>query len=487
MTDDITPPTEPQITFADLDLSDPVLNALSDAGYVYPTPIQAGVIPIILQGRDVIGVAQTGTGKTGSFVLPMIEILANSRARARMPRSLILAPTRELAAQIADNFTKYTKYQALNVALLVGGESMGEQIKLLDRGVDVLIATPGRMLDLFKQGKIILSDVKVFIVDECDRMLDMGFIPDIEEIAGALPGLRQTLMFSATMAPEIRKLAQKFLSNPKEIAVAAPASTAKNVTQSVVFTQENDKRKVLRALLKNNAVANAFIFCNRKIDADTVAQSLKKHGFPAAALHGDMTQSARTDTLNDFKADKVSLLVCSDVAARGLDIPAVAYVFNFGIPRTSEDYVHRIGRTGRAGQSGIAISIATPADMKKLADVETLIQQTLPELNVVGFSMTRAAAQEEFEAEAPRGRGQRGSGQRGDGKRTGNASSKPAAPCPERTIQPAHQPSPSSAPAEIAVLGPRLVRPASIEERPRQPIEQNNTVGFGDDMPAFLR
>lgn len=379
-------------SFADLGLSEDILKAIQDVGYTTPTPIQEQAIPYVLQGRDVLGCAQTGTGKTAGFVLPMLEILSNGRARARMPRSLILEPTRELAAQVADNFEKYGKHHKLSMALLIGGETMVEQIRALDSSVDVLIATPGRMLDLFDRGRIMLADIKIFVIDEADRMLDMGFIPDVERIAGLLPPLKQTLFFSATMPPEIRKLADRFLSNPKTVTVAPPASTAANVTQKLIDVPKNNdwlKRETLRVLLKRDNVKNAFIFCNRKRDVATLHKSLVKHGFDAAALHGDMDQSDRTETLDKFRRNEVAYLVCSDVAARGLDIDAVSHVFNFDVPFNAEDYVHRIGRTARAGLSGTAYTLVTPDDAKQVAAIESLIKKTIPHETLEGIDEPR--------------------------------------------------------------------------------------------------
>ncbi len=367
-------------TFADLGLSDDILKAIQDVGYTTPTPIQEQAIPYVLQMRDVLGCAQTGTGKTAGFVLPMLEMLGKGRARARMPRSLILEPTRELAAQVAENFELYGKYHKLSMALLIGGTNMDEQIKNLDRGVDVVIATPGRMLDLQERGKIMLNDIKIFVIDEADRMLDMGFIPDVEKIAGLLPPLKQTLFFSATMPPEIRKLADRFLSNPKTVTVAPPATTAENVKQIFVpLNSDNDwlKREALRMILKRENVQNAFIFCNRKRDVAYLNTSLKRHGFNAAALHGDMDQSSRTETLEKFKRGEITLLVCSDVAARGLDVEAMSHVFNFDVPFGADDYVHRIGRTGRAGRSGTAYTLTTPDDVKQVDAIEALIKKTI--------------------------------------------------------------------------------------------------------------
>lgn len=340
--------------FEDLGLSPETLRAVTEKGYETPTPIQEKAIPIIMMARDVVGLAQTGTGKTAGFTLPMIDALAGGRARMRMPRSLVLEPTRELAAQVAENFKTYGKYHKLSMALLVGGESMGDQTKLLDKGVDVLIATPGRLLDLFGRGAILLNDIKILVIDEADRMMDMGFIPDIEKIVSLIPPNRQTLLFSATMPPEIKRLSDKFLSNPKEISVAAPATTSSNVEQFLVHTSPRDKKRILGQIMKQEAPKNAFVFLNRKRDISDVANFLKKQGYAAAPLHGDMVQSARTQTLQDFRDGKVKFLVCSDVAARGLDISAVSHVFNFDVPMSPDDYVHRIGRTGRAGNTGRA-------------------------------------------------------------------------------------------------------------------------------------
>ena len=376
--------------FSDLKLSPKVLKAIEEAGYESPTPIQAGAIPPALEGKDVLGIAQTGTGKTASFVLPMITILARGRARARMPRSLVLCPTRELAAQVAENFDTYSKHVKLTKALLIGGVSFKEQDTLIDKGVDVLIATPGRLLDHFERGKLILNDVKVMVVDEADRMLDMGFIPDIERIFGLTPFTRQTLFFSATMAPEIERITNTFLSNPERIEVARQATTGENITQGVVMfkgsrkdREGSEKRKVLRMLIdaEGDKCTNAIIFCNRKTDVDIVAKSLKKYGYDAAPIHGDLDQSQRTKTLDGFREGALRFLIASDVAARGLDVPSVSHVFNFDVPSHAEDYVHRIGRTGRAGRDGTAIMICVPRDEKNLADVERLVQREIPRLD----------------------------------------------------------------------------------------------------------
>ncbi len=374
------------MNFTDLGLSPEVLQAVSDAGYTTPTPIQQQAIPVVLTGRDVLGCAQTGTGKTAGFTLPMIDILAAGRAKARMPRSLILEPTRELAAQVSNSFETYGKHHKLNMALLIGGEGFSDQERKLDRGVDVLIATPGRLLDLIERGKILLSDCKILVIDEADRMLDMGFIPDVERIVGFLPKLRQTLFFSATMPPEIRRLADAFLSNPKEIAVAPPASPALLVEQALVVVDGEEKREALRRLIRSEEVRNAIIFCNRKKDVDILQKSLARHGFDVAALHGDMSQPKRTETLERFKNDEIRLLVASDVAARGLDIQGLSHVFNFDVPIHAEDYVHRIGRTGRAGLKGRAFTIAAPEDGRFVAAIITLIGKEIPLAEVDGIA-----------------------------------------------------------------------------------------------------
>jgi len=350
------------MSFESLGLSAPVLQAVADKGYTEPTPIQEKAIPIVLMGRDVLGCAQTGTGKTASFVLPMIDILSEGRAKARMPRSLILEPTRELAAQVSENFEIYGKNHKLNMALLIGGVSFPDQERVLERGADVLIATPGRLLDHIERGGILLNDVKILVIDEADRMLDMGFIPDVERIVGLLPQLRQTLFFSATMPPEIKRLADRFLSNPKEVTVSPPASAGTNIVQGLVVVAEAEKREALRALIKSQEIKNALVFCNRKRDVALLHTSLKKDGFNAGALHGDMSQPARTETLERFKAGEIQILVASDVAARGLDIVDMSHVFNFDVPFSPEDYVHRIGRTGRAGRIGHSFTLATPAE-----------------------------------------------------------------------------------------------------------------------------
>jgi superfamily II DNA/RNA helicase len=399
--------------FSDLALDPRVLKAVAEAGYETPTPIQAQAIPHALEGKDVLGIAQTGTGKTASFVLPMITLLSKGRARARMPRSLVLAPTRELAAQVAENFETYAKYTKLTKALLIGGVAFGEQDKLIDRGVDVLIATPGRLLDHFERGKLLLQGVQIMVVDEADRMLDMGFIPDIERIFSLTPFTRQTFFYSATMAPEIERITNTFLSSAVKIEVARQNSTSEKIVQKLIQITPSrkdrsfaDKRAVLRAIIRaeGESCTNAIIFCNRKMDVDVVAKSLKQHGFNASPIHGDLDQSVRTRTLDGFRDGSLHLLVASDVAARGLDIPAVSHVFNFDVPSHPEDYVHRIGRTGRAGREGKAFTLSTPSDAKYLAAIEQLVGRPIP-LGVlpdgIEVQATRPEKAQDVEAEKP--------------------------------------------------------------------------------------
>lgn len=375
--------------FADLGLSDDLLRAIGDSGYTEPTPIQAGAIPPVLMGKDLIGIAQTGTGKTAAFVLPMIDILGEGRSRARMPRSLILEPTRELAAQVAENFEKYGKYHKLSMALLIGGVQMGDQVKALEKGVDVLIATPGRLMDLFGRGKILLTGCDLLVIDEADRMLDMGFIPDIEEICTKLPKNRQTLLFSATMPPPIQKLAAKFLTDPRRIEVARPASANLNIEAQLVEVAGGDKKRdALRQLLRAEDVTTAIIFCNRKTTVRELTTSLKRSGFAVGQIHGDMEQAARIAELDRFKAGEINILVASDVAARGLDIKGVSHVFNFDVPWQPDDYVHRIGRTGRAGAKGKAFTLATREDGEAVSQIEKL----------TGTKIVRAAKPESTQA-----------------------------------------------------------------------------------------
>ena len=366
------------MNFEDLGLSEATLRAVHEAGYTQPTPIQEQAIPYVLMGRDVLGCAQTGTGKTASFVLPMLDILDSSRARARMPRVLIIEPTRELATQVDEAFIQYGKYHSFESALLIGGTSMGDQARRLEKDIDVLIATPGRLLDMIERGKVLMTGVKIMVIDEADRMLDMGFVPDVEKIVSMIPTIRQTLFFSATMPPEIRKLADAFLMNPKAITVAPPASPSATVKDHIVIVGDRDKRRVLHELLEREDVTNAIIFCNRKRDIDGLTTFLKGHGYDTAAIHGDLHQSQRTEVLDRFRAGELRILVASDVAARGLDIAGLSHVFNFDVPQTAEDYVHRIGRTGRAGREGRAFTIATASDGRYIDGITRLIGREIP-------------------------------------------------------------------------------------------------------------
>ncbi|MDT8346117.1 MAG: DEAD/DEAH box helicase, partial [Thermohalobaculum sp.] len=423
--------------FSDLELDPKILQAVEEAGYETPTPIQAQAIPEALKGRDVLGIAQTGTGKTAAFTMPMIHLLAKGRARARMPRSLILCPTRELAAQVSENFEIYGKYHKLTMALLIGGVSFKDQDKLIDRGVDVLIATPGRLLDHFERGKLMLTGVQVMVVDEADRMLDMGFIPDIERIFSLTPFTRQTLFFSATMPPEITRLTEAFLHNPVRVEVAKQATTAETVTQGVCLFKpsrkdlaDGEKRDLLRALIdgEGEKFRNAIVFCNRKRDVGVLFKSLEKHGYNCGALHGDLDQSVRTATLNAFRDGTIKILVASDVAARGLDIPNVSHVFNFDLPMHAEDYVHRIGRTARAGREGIALSLCAPYDQKYLDKIEEMIGKPVPRIDLpAGFSIRPAEAPDEAQSDGERrprrgGRPERGErAERGERRREAEA------------------------------------------------------------------
>jgi superfamily II DNA/RNA helicase len=439
------------MNFADLGLSDELLKAVTESGYTEPTPIQAAAIPSVLMMRDLIGIAQTGTGKTASFVLPMIDILAHGRARALMPRSLILEPTRELAAQVAENFEKYGKYHKLSMALLIGGVQMGDQVKALERGVDVLIATPGRLMDLFGRGKILLTGCNLLVIDEADRMLDMGFIPDIEEICTKLPKQRQTLLFSATMPPPIKKLADKFLSNPKTIEVARPATANVNIKQWIVPVggASHVKRDRLRNLLNAEDVKTAIIFANRKTTVRELNKSLKQHGYRSGEIHGDMDQSSRIAELDRFKAGDINILVASDVAARGLDIKGVSHVFNFDAPWHPDDYVHRIGRTGRAGATGVAFTLVTPDDAENIQNIEKL----------TGIAIDRYAMPEgEAAAEEPAKPARRNS--------RAKAPAKDAAPREAETEGPARTSREARAPREARPS--RDERPAREARPPRE-------------------
>ncbi|MBY0257895.1 DEAD/DEAH box helicase [Methylobacterium sp.] len=535
------------MSFADLGLSDKVLQAVTAAGYSEPTPIQAQAIPHVLARRDVLGIAQTGTGKTAAFTLPMLTLLENGRARARMPRTLILEPTRELAAQVVENFDRYGINHKLNVALIIGGVSFAEQDAKLMRGTDVLIATPGRLLDHFERGKLLLTGVELLVIDEADRMLDMGFIPDIERIVKMVPFTRQTLFFSATMPPEIERLADMFLHTPQRIEVARPASTAATIVQKLVATpsEGHEKRDLLRRLIRGEAeLNNGIIFCNRKRDVALLQKSLASHGFNVAALHGDMDQRARTIALDAFRSGEVPLLVASDVAARGLDIPAVSHVFNFDVPHHPEDYVHRIGRTGRAGRAGHAFTLVSRADERSLHAIEALIGQPIPWAEGDLASVPESSApSEDGDSTRTRYRGKAGSGRRlrpGAGKAAagrsgaggraeagrsevtrsetaspeggksegGKSESRPEGRAPKRDGRggrsAARRAAPERAPAVLAEIAEREAAPASpvaqraprperVREERRPPPrrrgdedEGETPVGLGSHVPAFL-
>ncbi|HET7576345.1 MAG TPA: DEAD/DEAH box helicase [Sphingomicrobium sp.] len=387
------------MSFADLGLSDELLRAVAESGYDEPTPIQTAAIPSVLMGKDLVGIAQTGTGKTAGFVLPMLDILHHGRSRARMPRSLILEPTRELAQQVSENFEKYGKYHPLSMALLIGGVQMGDQVKALEKGVDVLIATPGRLMDLFGRGKIMLNDCNLLVIDEADRMLDMGFIPDIEEICAKLPKNRQTLLFSATMPPPIQKLAAKFLNDPKRVEVARPATANVNIDQRLVQVRADKKKDALKDILRAPDFKNAIVFCNRKTTVRELASSLRRAGFAAGQIQGDMDQADRIAEFDRFKHDEINILVASDVAARGLDVKGVSHVVNFDVPWQPDDYVHRIGRTGRAGAKGIAVTLATPADAELVERIEKLTGHEISRVKAVGRSASETSKGEPKKAE----------------------------------------------------------------------------------------
>jgi superfamily II DNA/RNA helicase len=477
--------------FSDLGLNEQVLKAVAETGYDTPTPIQAQAIPVAMTGLDVLGIAQTGTGKTAAFTLPMIEKLAAGRSRARMPRAIVLEPTRELADQVAEAFEKYAKYHKLNWALLIGGVSMADQVAKLDKGVDVLIATPGRLLDLFERSKVMLNGVTMMVVDEADRMLDMGFIPDIERIFKLTPPTRQTLFFSATMPPEITRLTEAFLKNPVRIEVSRPATTAENIAQYVLRVPHKDvraKRIALRTLLKTLDIQNGIVFCNRKTDVDIVAKSLSVHGFNAAPIHGDLDQSLRMKTLDAFRKGDLTLLVASDVAARGLDIPAVGHVFNFDAPIHADDYVHRIGRTGRAGRSGETYLLLSPHDEKNYDKVVKLIKKEPANLELdVDYSALSDAprsSSRQPHRESGKTRSRRGR----DHKPQESPAAQSASIEPvkvEKKQKPAEIiTSPELTPNAPEKAPKRSVRKEKIPEKSKDKPKMDSP--FGDHMPAFL-
>jgi len=427
------------MSFEKLGLNSKTLQAIADVGYTSPTPIQEKAIPFLLAGRDIIALAQTGSGKTASFILPLLDLLTRGRAKARMPRSLIIEPTRELAAQVADDFAVYGKYHNFTVALLIGGESFIDQEKKLTKGVDVLIVTPGRLLDLYERGKILLNDVKMFVIDEADRMLDMGFIPDIERIASLLPP-HQTALFSATMPPPIQTLTKQFLKHPEEITISSPTNAATNIEQYILRVLEKDKRDALRSLLEHQELKHALVFCNRKREVDVVYNSMRKHGFKVGALHGDLSQAARNETLKGFKEGTIDLLIASDVAARGLDVEDLPAVVNFHVPSNPEDYIHRIGRTGRAGKAGKAFTLVSPQEEKHLALIFKSLNTTIQEYPLdTGFKKSKT-----MDKPAPQAK----------------------TPAPPKKTTP-----PKKAPAS-----------------PKQaPVPSKPEIGFGEHVPAFMR
>jgi superfamily II DNA/RNA helicase len=477
------------MSFADLGLSDELLRAVEESGYTDPTPIQRQAIPSVLMGRDLIGIAQTGTGKTAAFVLPMIDILGEGRSRARMPRSLILEPTRELAMQVSENFEKYGKYHKLNMALLIGGTNMADQIKKLEKGVDVLIATPGRLMDLFGRGKIMLNGCSLLVIDEADRMLDMGFIPDIEEICSKLPSVRQTLLFSATMPGPIKKLADKFLTGPKTIEVARPATANVSIDQRVLKVDSRRKKQVLTDRLKGNDVRTAIVFCNRKTTVRELAQSLKRSGLNASEIHGDMEQPERIRELERFKAGDINILVASDVAARGLDIKDVSHVFNYDVPWHPDDYIHRIGRTGRAGKTGIAITLATAADAEAIEAIEKLTGAVIRPVEAM-------AAVEEVEADPAGDEEKRRRGARSP--RGAGRSEQPKAAARPRRDEPKRDQEPRRAEPKPEPEARRERRPADARPRPEEPRRDSRPrqapepeaheeeAGWNGPVPSFL-
>ncbi|MYZ47203.1 DEAD/DEAH box helicase [Propylenella binzhouense] len=480
------------MSFDDLGLSDKVVSAVKAVGYTTPTPIQEQAIPHVLARRDVLGLAQTGTGKTASFTLPMLTILEQGRARARMPRTLVLEPTRELAAQVQESFDRYGVNHKLNVALLIGGVSFDEQDKKITRGADVLIATPGRLLDHFERGRLLLTGVEFLVIDEADRMLDMGFIPDIERIVKLLPPTRQTMLFSATMPAAIGELAAKFLRDPVRIEVSKASSTAENITQKLIASgsKPHDKRATLRRLIDGaENLKNAIVFCNRKRDVATLHRSLERHGYSAGALHGDMDQHARLRTLDAFRDGQIAILVASDVAARGLDIPAVSHVFNFDVPTHAEDYVHRIGRTGRAGRSGESLTIVTKPETKYVQAIEKLIGQEIP------WGETDFSGSAGEEEDVPRGRGRSRGKPAGDElsadgegrkSRRRRRSGKSEAGEDEAAVATAAEPKAEKPRARSDEKPSRNRRGERRREREEDLEDASRAVGFADHVPAFL-
>ncbi|MDE2385472.1 MAG: DEAD/DEAH box helicase [Alphaproteobacteria bacterium] len=488
------------MSFNELGLSPKVLEAVTAAGYTTPTAIQAQAIPHALQRKDVMGLAQTGSGKTAAFVLPMLSMLESGRARARMPRTLILEPTRELAAQVEESFATLGKNHKLTVALLIGGVAFEPQAAKIDRGADVVIATPGRLLDHFERGRLLMTGIEMLVIDEADRMLDMGFIPDIERICKLLPFTRQTMFFSATMPPEIQRLTAQFLHNPVKVETAARSSTAETIEQKLVKTPHDPKAKrdTLRALIRSQEnIKNGIVFANRKTTVALLEKSLKRHGFNAGALHGDMDQSARMKTLAAFRSNELTLLIASDVAARGLDIPDVSHVFNFDVPIHSEDYVHRIGRTGRAGREGHAFTMVTREESKYINAILALIKKDLPYFDIPGG----AASGEEAEGDSPAPARKRGAKRPERHERAEREAKPERQERAEREAKPERQEReerPERAERQAAEQAPQAprrdsqsARPQRSERRPRHSSHDDDAAphetGFhAGNMPAFL-
>ncbi len=382
------------MAFKKLDLIDPILKALVAEGYTTPTPIQAQSIPLLLERRDLLGCAQTGTGKTAAFAIPILQILYQQKQEERGPRNikvLILTPTRELAIQIDESFAAYGKYTGLTHTVIFGGVSQLQQTNILRRGVDILVATPGRLLDLISQGFIDLKYLKIFVLDEADRMLDMGFIHDVKRIITKLPEKRQTLFFSATMPPEIQKLANVLLTNPAKVEVTPASSTVDAIEQSLYFVEKKDKPMLLLHLLKDEKILSALIFTRTKHGADKVVKFLHRNNITAAAIHGNKSQNARQNALNNFKSGNIRVLVATDIAARGIDIDDLSHVINFELPNIPETYVHRIGRTGRAGNTGVAISFCGAEEKDELKDIQKLISKNVPVVSGHPFPLSAAA------------------------------------------------------------------------------------------------
>jgi len=387
------------MSFESLGLAPALLRALAEQGYAEPTPIQAGAIPVVLEGHDLLAAAQTGTGKTAAFALPLLQRMSTANHSSKRPRALILTPTRELAAQIHDNMRAYGKHVRVSSTTIFGGVSMGPQIQALRRGTDVIIATPGRLVDHMQQRTIDLSGIEVLVLDEADRMLDMGFLPALKRIIGALPKQRQTLLFSATFASEIKSLAMQFMHSPREVSVTPANSVATTVSHEVHPVDASRKRDLLLHVLSKDSRRQTLVFSRTKHGADKLVRYLEQSGLRAAAIHGNKSQNARTRALADFKSGRVTVLVATDIAARGIDIDQLPIVINFDLPMVAEDYVHRIGRTGRAGASGLALSLVSHEESGLLRDIRKLLNQEIAVSEVTGFE---PSAPLRLDANAPR-------------------------------------------------------------------------------------